>query len=511
MLDCFQGDSRNVQKIGTAGSKDPSVLGAGIVLKVMAGDVVSASVMGWYEQMQGNNAPETVDPLLAQLMNAMAGGIVGTGGKGGVFTTSESNVLANGLHSFLETQENYSTDAAYLNWLLLDEEQFKLVEGNYGDVPLYKVHNGNCEPAALLSSGEIAVKKNGYLYIYLSNTSTDYPVYFDDLRVEHVRGPLLEETQYYPFGLVQQGISSKALSFGGSENKQKFNGYEQQNKEFSDGSGLEWYDYKHRYYDNQIGRFFVQDRQAVNYPYYSPYQFAGNQVTVAIDLDGDEPKYMIDGNGHLTNPMKALLSSAFGYDMKAMNKTTWKPSDIQYADAITIFRTVHYNRYLSSESDMYWAKLIVHEQQHRDEIGNGVVGAVNWYLNYGVGYIGAGFNYEKNPFETRAYNTDGPMERLMNFGGGVALKVLQGNYSEQAQVETLNFVGAVFNLSEQTSTLNSMQNKLDNFTGSDKGKHRLEKKIERQQKRVDAASKKVQETITDNVVNTLNDVNKPKN
>ncbi len=67
-----------MQKIGTAGAKEPSVLGAGIVLKVMAGDVVSAHVM-WYEQMQGNNAPETVDPLLAQLMNAMAGGIVGTG------------------------------------------------------------------------------------------------------------------------------------------------------------------------------------------------------------------------------------------------------------------------------------------------------------------------------------------------------------------------------------------------------------------------------------------------
>ena len=87
------------------------------------------------------------------------------------------------------------------------------------------------------------------------------------------------------------GISSKALNFGSPENKLRFNGYEQQNKEFSDGSGLEWYDYKNRFYDNQIGRFFVQDRLATEYVYYSPYQFAGNQVPNAIDLDGLEPLF----------------------------------------------------------------------------------------------------------------------------------------------------------------------------------------------------------------------------
>jgi RHS repeat-associated protein len=164
--------------------------------------------------------------------------------------------------------------------VLLDE-QFKIVNSSTGFEPV----GADGEFKTFVKTG-LPISQNGYLYVYTSNESP-VDVFFDNLQVTHVRGPLLEETHYYPFGLTMAGISAKGA--GKTENKYKYNGKELQNKEFSDGSGLELYDYGARMMDAQIGRFFNIDPANENYKSFTSYVYGADNPIRFIDIDGLGP------------------------------------------------------------------------------------------------------------------------------------------------------------------------------------------------------------------------------
>jgi RHS repeat-associated protein len=82
--------------------------------------------------------------------------------------------------------------------------------------------------------------------------------------------------------MVMAGISSKAA--GKVENKKnKF-----QAQEFNDDLGVNYYEFKYRNHDPQIGRFIQIDPLADEYVYNSTYAFSENKVTGHIELEGLE-------------------------------------------------------------------------------------------------------------------------------------------------------------------------------------------------------------------------------
>ncbi|TAE51786.1 MAG: hypothetical protein EAY69_00060, partial [Cytophagales bacterium] len=89
-------------------------------------------------------------------------------------------------------------------------------------------------------------------------------------------------TDYYAFGMEMVGRNwSESEAY-----RQGYNGKEN-DKDF--GEGVQ--DYGFRIYDNQIAKFLSVDPLTKDYPWYTPYQFAGNKCIMFVDIDGLEEGY----------------------------------------------------------------------------------------------------------------------------------------------------------------------------------------------------------------------------
>jgi RHS repeat-associated protein len=100
---------------------------------------------------------------------------------------------------------------------------------------------------------------------------------------DHYNSIVYSAQLYYPFGweIPTLSYTAKKYRFG-------FNGKE---------DDREWHaqDYGFRLYTPRESRFISVDPITAQYPWYTPYQFAGNKPIAAVDLDGLEEWIMISG------------------------------------------------------------------------------------------------------------------------------------------------------------------------------------------------------------------------
>ncbi|MCW3074641.1 MAG: repeat-associated core domain protein [Flaviaesturariibacter sp.] len=277
--------------VSTSGS---AKVGPNVILRVMAGDKVSATSKYYYSANPGSSNGSTgLNGMLTSLMLALSGD------KGGALAHGQSAQINTNLNSSVSLQNLYNSQPnsgvtaapkSYLNYIFFDEN-FNFVSQNSG---FHRVSQAGDGASALLMT-EVKAPKNGYVYVYLSNESST-PVYFDDFSVSHNRSALIGEDHYYSFGLKIAAISSKAVATSLNAKLPTY-GYQGAFSEEVSDFELNYNEFDLRTYDPQIGRWTGID------PYdefASPYTGMGNDPISNVDPTG----------GFIGGALKGLFSGA---------------------------------------------------------------------------------------------------------------------------------------------------------------------------------------------------------
>jgi RHS repeat-associated protein len=120
----------------------------------------------------------------------------------------------------------------------------------------------------------------GNVLVTVSDRKLQFAATLNSTVVGYYLPDVVTANDYYPFGM---GMAGRKFSASGAY-RYGFNGKEKD----VDINSLTAYDYGFRIYNPAIGKFLSVDPLTKSYPWYTPYQFAGNTPIQAVDLDGCE-------------------------------------------------------------------------------------------------------------------------------------------------------------------------------------------------------------------------------
>jgi RHS repeat-associated protein len=154
-------------------------------------------------------------------------------------------------------------------------------EDTYGyDVRMYSSEYGTTTNRPYLEvTYRLEYKKAFYMKDHLGNIR----VTMDEA------GNVIGGNDYYPFGLQMPGRSYVA---GNYQNTYKYSGKELDEEQFSNGTtmgAIDWYYFGARYYDPEIGRWYVVDAFSEKAPSWTPYNYTFNNPYKYVDADGNFP------------------------------------------------------------------------------------------------------------------------------------------------------------------------------------------------------------------------------